>query len=519
MSSANLKSKNPDNSGIKRRDWLKGIATLPVFGGLALSTLGKWNHDQDKKSRILKELGIDDIRTEKKDQIKTSKNDLIRVGIIGFGNRGRFIARQLGYANPEWIASRKKTDDLQNWLAQEDLNVAIAGICDVFNEHADLGVAASECEFRPGRIKARKYRDYREMLASKDIDAVIISTPDFHHAPISIEAAKAGKHVYCEKCMTRTEQEVYEVASAVKNSKIVYQLGHQYHQNSSYAQAKEIIRKNTLGKITLIQSTSNRNTPDEAWVRHLDKSGKPKPGSQETIDWDLWLGHSPKVRFSLDRYYNWTKWWDYATGLSGQLMSHEIDTANQLLGLGIPDSCVASGGIYFHKDNREIPDIFHAVFEYPKDNLTFMYSASLASDRARGRLFLGHDASMNIGNNLEITINPNSTRYKDQIERGVFDLSQPAIAFNPGKNKIDALTSATEKFYASRGLYYTYREGKRIDTTYLHLREWLSAIRYGTAVSVPIEKAVQVTIACHMATRSYREQRRVTWDPVRFRII
>jgi len=517
MSSEN--SNENKNSGIKRRDWLKGLATLPVFGGLAWSALSKWNSDHEKKSQVLKELGISDIQIDDASAVSKSKSDLIRVGIVGFGHRGRFQARQLGYVDPKWIAYAKKNNILQDWLDQEDLNVAITGICDVFEDHAQLGLMASDCEYKSSRIKARQYKDYREMLASDDIDAVIITTPDFHHAPMSILAAQAGKHVYCEKCMTRTEEEVYDVSKAVNENNIIYQLGHQYHQNSSYVQAKEVIRKNILGKITLVQTTSNRNTSHGAWVRHLDASGKPRPGSPESIDWDLFLGHSPNVPFSIDRYYNWTKWWDYATGLSGQLMSHEIDTANQLLGLGIPHSCVASGGIYFHKDNREIPDIFHATFEYPGQELTFMYSASLASDRDRGRLFLGHDASMNLGNQLEITINPNSTRYKDQIKRGVFDLSQPAVAYNPGKNKIDAITSASEKFYASRGLYYTYRAGKRVDTTFLHLKEWLSAIRHGTPVSVPIEKAVEVTIACHMATKSYREKRRVTWDPERFRIV
>ncbi len=279
------------------------------------------------------------------------------------------------------------------------------------------------------------------------------------------------------------------------------------------------MRRNTAGKITLIETTTNRNSPHGAWVRHMNPDGSLRPGSPETIDWNQWLGNSEKVPFSADRYYNWTKWWAYATGLSGQLMSHEVDLANQLLGVGIPHSCSASGGIYFYKDNREIPDVFHAVFEYPQKDLTLIYSASLANELDRGRVFMGHDASIKLGNTMEITIDPKSTKYKEQIKKNILNTAEPAVVFDSSKDKVDAVTSATEKYYASRGLLYTYREGKMVDTTYLHVKEWLDSIRYGTPVSVPIEKAVEVTIACHMATISYKEKRTVFWDSVKRRIV
>ena len=126
---------------------------------------------------------------------------------------------------------------------------------------------------------------------------------------------------------------------------------------------------------------------------------------------------------------------------------------------------------------------------------------------------------MRLGNNLEITIDQESTRYQKEIATGLFDTGQPMLAFNPGSNRLDAITSASEKYYASRGLYYTYHRGRLVDTTHLHLKEFLNAIRYGTPVSVPIEKGVAVTIACHMATRSFREERPVRWDPVNRKIV
>ena len=214
----------------------------------------------------------------------------------------------------------KKNDTLKDWLAQEDLNVAITGICDVFDLHAENGLATARNEFRaggaaPSKLPVKRYMTYQEMLDDKDIDAVMIATPDHHHAPITTAAAKAGKHVYCEKSPAHSEDQLYEMYDAVKNSKIVYQLGHQITQSVIFQQAKDIIKKDILGKITLVETTTNRNTADGAWIRDLDKNGNPKPGDEKSIDWQQWLGPAPKVPFSIDRYYNWTKFFDYDIGL------------------------------------------------------------------------------------------------------------------------------------------------------------------------------------------------------------
>ena len=523
-------------SKIKRRDILKSIASLPVFGAFLYSWLKKKSVDHYKKSQLLSELNLQENIAEPKATI-TLKNsgELIRIGIIGFGNRGEQLARSLGFAHPQWIENQKKRAEqnkfdktLEDWLAQENLNVAITGICDVFDNHAEKGLIVANNNFGldgevTSKINPKRYRSYHEMLASQEVDAVIITTPDFHHAQMTIDAVNAGKHVYCEKCMTRTEEEALHVVEAVKRAEsqsgIVFQLGHQYHHSYAFAKAKEIVVKNIIGKITLVETTSNRNTPDGAWIRHLDSNGNPKPGDIKMIDWDQWLGTRPKIPFSIDRFYNWTKWWDYATGLSGQLFSHEFDAVNQILEVGIPKYCMASGGIYFHKDNREIPDIFHAVFEFPDRDLTLIYSASLASSLSRGRVFMGHDGSMEVGANLKVMADQNSTRFKDKIDNGVIDTSLPLFTYQPGLKGIDAVTSASEKYYLTRGLTYTYKDGKQIDISHLHLKEWLDCIRNGGTPSCNIDKGFEATIACHMATKSYRENRRVEWDPLTKRII
>ena len=513
------------NPTIKRRTLLKALVGIPVLGVFAFELLKKWTYEQDKKNRIIQELGLDNIQAPA--IIKSSsgtKSDLLRIGIIGFGSRAVSHANGLGYMHSDDVEARGENDTLKDWLAQEDLNVAITGICDVFDLHAENGLATARSNIRPGGgtpsdIPVKRYHSYQEMLDDKDIDAVMIATPDHHHAPITTAAAKAGKHVYCEKSPAHSEEQLYEMYDTVKNSKIVYQLGHQIPQSVIFQQAKDIMKKDILGKITLVETTTNRNTSDGAWIRHLDKNGNPKPGDEKTIDWDQWLGHAPKVPFSIDRYYNWTKFFDYDIGLIGQLFTHEFDAVNQLLRIGIPKSAVSSGGIYYWKDNRDMPDLLHCVFEYPERNLTLLYSATLANSRSRGRVFMGHDASMELGSAISITADGDSTRYKKQIESGLIDPSGPMVSFNPNSGKIDAVTSATEKYYAARGLTTTNINGLQVDITYLHIKEWIDCIRNGKTPSANIERAFEEGVACLMAHKSYIEKRRTEWDPVKRKIV
>ncbi len=204
----------------------------------------------------------------------------------------------------------------------------------------------------------------------------------------------------------------------------------------------------------------------------------------------------------------------------GQLFTHEYDAVNQLLRIGIPKSAVASGGIYYWKDNREIPDVIHAVFEYPERELTLTYSGNLASSRQRGRVFNGHDAYMELGASAEITADWDSTKYQEQIQQGIIDTSVPMISITPQSGgDLDAITSATEKYYASRGLTTTNITGRVVDVTHLHIKEWINCIRNGGQTTANIERAFEEGVTCVMANKSYLEKRRVEWDPVNRRIV
>jgi len=315
--------------------------------------------------------------------------------------------------------------------------------------------------------------------------------------------------------MTRTEEEALAVHAAVKRSNIVFQLGHQNRASESHYKAREIIAANVLGPISLVESTTNRNSPWGAWVWDIHEDGNP-----QTIDWAQFEGPAPhKVPFSLERFFRWRCWFDYGTGLSGDLLSHEYDSFNQVLQVGIPHSCVASGGIYYFRDGRDVPDVFQAVYEYPDRGLTFVYSATLANGMDRGLNFMGHDATMKVSGTLSVTADGESTRYQRKLQQGVINTSQPMFTYRPGFKGIDAVTTATEQYFASRGLLFTYRGGRRVSPYHLLIKEWLDVIRDGGETSCNVDRGLEEAITCHMATRSFQLGRKVTWDPVRRRIV
>ncbi len=516
------------SSGMKRRDVVKALATVPVVGALGYEAFRKRGLEQAKREAVAAELGVElESPAFLEEAVSRDRQQTIRIGIIGNGGEGESLVRSLGFAHPDWIQERRTAIEenprdrwLQEWLQQQDLNVELTAVCDVFDVRAERAIAASTQPVRPGgdtrTLKpAKRYRHYEELLASPDVDAVIIATPDHWHARITIAAARAGKHVYCEKCMTRTFEEVYPMADAVRESGIVFQLGHQNRQLESHEKAREVVAKGILGPLTLVETTTNRNDPWGAWVWDIHPEGNPR-----TIDWDLFQeAAASRVPFSLERFFRWRCWYDYGTGLAGDLLSHEYDAVNQVLGLGIPKSAVASGGIYFFKDGRDVPDTFQAVFEYPYRDLTLVYSATLANGNYRGQVYMGHDATMQVSSGLKITADGSSTRYKEMIEAGTIDTGRPMLTYQSGFKGVDAVTTATQEYFASRGLLFTYKGGRRISTYYLHLKEWLQAIRDGTPVSCGIERGVEEAVTCHMATQSYLQGRKVEWDPVARRIV
>lgn len=532
------KAENSDKNKIGRREVLKTLATVPLIGAVAYGAL---------KTRKIKlaNRDISDVF-----RISTSEASYVqplaggrqlRLGIIGFGIRGKQLMRAIGFAEPKYIdglieAQKKNPDDTRydEYKEQDDLNVVINGVCDIFDVYSDAARLTGSNINREGSggtfgPSPKVYRNYREMLAADDIDAVIIAAPDHWHGTISMEAARAGKHVYCEKPMTWTVPETYMLRNIIRETGVVFQLGHQGRQTASYQKAAEIISNGLLGEVNLIEVCTNRNTPNGAWVYPIIEGSNPG-----TIDWkqfegdaerikeynsymrsaglEKYMGPDERSKFSLERFFRWRCWWDYSTGLSGDLLTHEYDAVNQIMKVGIPASASSSGGVYFFKDGRTVPDVLQTVFEWPDKNLSMLYSATLASSRKRGKVFMGHDASMEVADVLTLTADRNSERYADKISKGIIPTDTPFFTYVPGQSKVDAVTSATELYFAQRGLLYTYVNGKRYDTTHLHMREWLECIRQGLTPSCNIDQAFEEAMTAHMGTRAYLEGRTMYWD-------
>ncbi|MCP3928410.1 MAG: Gfo/Idh/MocA family oxidoreductase [Bacteroidetes bacterium] len=519
-------NKSNSGKGIGRRDILKGLAAIPVLGALWAGASTKGNYLKKKRLGVAKELNI---QAEAPPPSGSMAGDPIRIGIVGFGIRGKQLMRAMGFATSDWKnqmqeSALENSNDtrLKDFQAQENLNIRITGVCDIFSVYAEDAKDAGTADGNTPKI----YKHYQEMLASPDIDAVVIATPDHWHAPIAIDAINAGKHVYVEKCMTHKLQETYDLYDAVKTSGKILQVGHQHRQTQSFLTAIDIVKKNVLGHISLIQTNTNRNSDNGAWQYNIHEKANP-----QTIDWAQFLGNAPEIPFNKEHFFRWRKWWAYGTGLTGDLLTHDYDRINCILKMGIPSSVMTSGGVYTHKDGREVPDVLQVIMEYPdfamstsqepgkEKGMTFIYSATLGNQFGRQSLLMGHDATMELGNTLTVFPDPRSTRYADMLEAGKITAGEAMYSYNPSAGGVDGVTSATAQYFANKGLLYTYRDGKRVDSTHLHIREWLSCIRHGGTPSCDIERGFEEAISAHMSTISYRTGRRVEWDAEARKII
>jgi predicted dehydrogenase len=509
--------------GMPRRSLLKGLAGIPLLGLLGTGAWAQQSNDKHLQEQILKELNIEAAVPPLPDLT----GDPVRIGIIGYGIRGNQLLRALGFATSEWKqsmaeAAAKNSNDTRyatfmEQIRDSNLNVRITGVCDLFDVRAEEAIEAGTVDGN----QPKRFRTYEEMIGSPDIDAVVIGTPDHWHAPISMAAALAGKHVYVEKCMTHKFGETYALREIVHDSGIVFQVGHQHRQTQSFLTAMDVIKKNVLGHVSLIQTNTNRNSDNGAWQYNIHEKANPN-----TIDWQQFLGNAPQIPFNAEHFFRWRKWWPYGTGLAGDLLTHDYDRINCLLRMGIPDSVISSGGIYTHRDGRDVPDVWQVAMEFPnyttgtsqekgkEKGLTFLYSASLGNQYSRDTLLMGHDATMELGNTLFVYPDSNSSRYKQMLADGLVKPDVPLYAYNPSSKGGDGITSATAAYFANKGLLYTYRDGKRVDSTHLHMREWLSAIRQNKPdmVSCGIEEGFQEAISSLMACASYKLGRRIDWD-------
>ena len=310
--------------------------------------------------------------------------------------------------------------------------------------------------------------------------------------------------------MTRTIKEAQKVRAAVKANKRVFQLGHQGRQSEVNKKAREVIQQGTLGNITLIETFTNRNSPTGAWVYNIHEDAGPN-----NIDWKQWTGKGPKRAFSLERFFRWRCYWDYGTGLSGDLLTHELDAVNQIMDLGIPSTAVASGGIYYFKDGREVPDVLQVVYEFPEKNFTVKYNATLANSFSRSMLFMGSDATMELSQGLRVYADRGSERHREKIQKGELPVVRQKIVNPDGsEEKEQAPAGPGARRRGGKALLesFTPERGQGINTTTLHVKEWTECIRSRGRCACNEDAGFEEAVTAHMATLSYRKGRKIRWD-------
>lgn len=268
-------------------------------------------------------------------------NDRILLGVIGCGDRGRYDANQF-LKNP---------------------NVSIVALCDVY--------AANVERLRERAPEAKGFSDHRKLLEMKEINAVLIATPDHWHAACTIDALNAGKDVYVEKPLTLTIEEGPAIIKAARVNNRICQVGLQQRSGRHYIQAKqEYIDSGKLGKITLARTWWHGNSYH---LRRAPASLQTKPAD---LDWDRFLGPVRWREYDPQQFFNWRAYLDFGGGQVTDLFTHWIDVVHMFMGQDIPISASAAGGVYHYKDGRTAPDTINVLLEYP-GGFTATFEATL----------------------------------------------------------------------------------------------------------------------------------------------
>jgi len=259
-------------------------------------------------------------------------SDTVRFGIIGTGTQG--------------------SDLLRNVLKVP--GAECVGISDLYDTRLETAKTIL-------KKNVDTTKDYRRLLDRKDIDAVIVATPDHWHRRLVVEAAQAGKDVYCEKPMSHTAEDGFAMVDAVKKNNRICQIGSQRVSSIMYAKAKEIWDSGRLGQVDTIEAVWDRNSDSGAWMFPI-----PPDANERTIDWNTWLGDAPKRPFDGRRFVSWRCYKDYGTGLPGDLFVHLISGIHYITGVNTPPArAFSTGGIYHYKE-RDFGDLQWTIYDYPK---------------------------------------------------------------------------------------------------------------------------------------------------------
>ncbi len=365
-------------------------------------------------------------------------NDRIRLGVIGSGDRAQQVLSHL-IKEPE---------------------IDVIAICDVYEKNA---LKAKE---QTGG-KATITGDHNALLANKDVDAVLIATPDHWHASIAVDSCNAGKDVYVEKPLTWAWQEGRKVIEAVKANKRVLQVGLQQRSGTHYAQAKaEFVDSGKLGKISYVRTYWHGNG------YHLRKPNFTEQPAG--LDWKRWVGQAKPRPFNAHQFYNWRAYLDFGGGQITDLFTHWIDVVHWYMGEELPIAASAAGGVYNYKDGRDAPDTISILLEYPKQ-WTATFEATLVPG-ARGAAI----EFMGVGGSLYI--DRAGYKFTAPMQRGQAT-PEPIV----GKA---AMALETE-----------------------HVRNFISCLKSRKTPNSDVVSGHRSALASNLGKIAYLQKKRVTFDP------
>jgi len=368
-------------------------------------------------------------------------NERLGIGVIGCGGMG--------------------TEHIRNYKRRaSELNIAIVGVCDIYEPRKERAKAESG---------APVYHDYRDLLARKELDGVIIATPDHWHARMAIDAMEAGKDVHVEKPMTLYLNEAREMVEVARRTKRVVQVGAEGVAMDVFWQARRLLAQDVLGKVVWATAGVYRNDPAGDWNWPMDKDCSPK-----NLDWERFLGPAPRRPFDPERYFRYRKYWDYSGGLAHDLIAHVLSGLQLMLGPEFPKRVSAAGGIYVHHD-RETPDTFHMMVEYPSDYVATLFCTQTTTD--------GVDMAIR-GEHATLSFEKDS----NQLPTAVVITPQRPFADKVRKMRIE-----------SQG---------RAD----HDANWIACMRTREEPYYPVEMGYRVMAALCLGVRSWREGRMFRFD-------
>ncbi len=347
-------------------------------------------------------------------------------------------------------------------------------------------------------------RDYREILARKDIDAVIIATPDHWHKQAAVDAMQAGKDVYCEKPMIHLYADGPQMIQTARSTGRILQIGSQRVSSVVYAKAKELLASGAIGQLNMVTARWDRNSSMGAWNYTV-----PPDASSETCDWPRFLGTAPQVPFNAEQFFQWRKWKAYGSGVAGDLFVHLFSGTHFITGSHGPMRAMATGGLRFWNDGRDVPDVMLGLFDYREGfNLSLHVNFVNGGEENEGIVLTGSEGTIEIaGNSVSVNRVPRET--------------EPGLT-------VSTFTSATQKIIReeyARKYPKTHPEGTTVagyekyvapngySDSYDHFKNFFKAVRTRNA---PVEDATfgyRAAGAALLSNLSIDRGAVVKWDP------